>query len=119
LGYFHHALGTSKQKVVPKGQVSTAKTVASCAAHIKPKQISRVERFDGAAVPLYYFEAEGPGWSDYRDDDGIELLSDAKALAYAHTMIGELKADREGSNRPLHLLVKNAARKTVFRIAFE
>jgi hypothetical protein len=53
-------------------------------------------------VPLYYFETEGPGWSDYQDDDGIELLSDAKALAYAYTMIGKLKADREGSNRPLY-----------------
>ena len=70
-------------------------------------------------MPLYYFEPEGPGWLDFEDEDGIELPSDAKALAYAYTIIGELKADREGSNRPFHLLVKNAARKTIFRIAFE
>jgi hypothetical protein len=70
-------------------------------------------------VPLYYFEAEGPGWSDYQDHDGIELLSDAEARVYAHSMIRELKADYEGSDRPLHLLVKNWIRKTIFRIAFE
>ena len=70
-------------------------------------------------MPLYYFEPEGPGWSDYQDDDGIELKSDAEALAYAYTIMRELKADREGSNRSLHLLVKNGARKTIFRIAFE
>jgi hypothetical protein len=70
-------------------------------------------------VPLYYFEAEGPGWSDYQDDDGIELLSDAQALVYAYQMIRELEADFEGSDRPLHLLVKNWIRKTIFRIAFE
>ena len=70
-------------------------------------------------MPLYYFEPEGPGWSDYQDDDGIELMSDAEALAYAYTIIRELKADRKGSNRPFHLLVKNPARKTIFRIAFE
>ena len=69
-------------------------------------------------MPLYYFETEGPNWSDYQDDDGIELPSDAEALAYAHSMIRELKADL-GSDRPLHLLVKNSARKTIFRIAFE
>ena len=71
-------------------------------------------------MPLYYFEPEGPGWSDYRDDDGIELPNDAEALAYAYTMIRELKADYEGSDRPLlHLLVKNSARKIIFRPAFE
>jgi hypothetical protein len=70
-------------------------------------------------VPLYYFETEGPSWSDYQDDDGIELQSDAEALVYAYTMIRELTADYEGSDRPLHLLVKNWIRKTIFRIAFE
>jgi hypothetical protein len=70
-------------------------------------------------VPLYYFEPEGPGWSDYQDDDGIELPNDTEALAYAHLMIRELNADYEGSDRPSHLLVKNAARKTIFRIAFD
>jgi hypothetical protein len=53
-------------------------------------------------VPLYYFETEGPSWSDYQDDDGIELQSDAEALVYAYTMIRELTADYEGSDRPLH-----------------
>jgi hypothetical protein len=52
-------------------------------------------------VPLYYFEPEGPGWSDYNDDDGIELQSDIKALAYAHSMVLELKADYKSSDRPL------------------
>jgi hypothetical protein len=80
--------------------------------------VGRVEPSDGAAVPLYYFEPEGPGWSDYQDD-GIELPSDVKALAYAHAMILELKADYKGSDRPLHLLIKNSARKTIFRVAFE
>jgi hypothetical protein len=70
-------------------------------------------------VPLYYFEPEGPGWSDYRDNDGTELQSDIKALAYAHSMILELKTDFKGSDRPLYLLVKDSARKTIFRIAFE
>jgi len=70
-------------------------------------------------VPLYYFETEGPGWSDYQDDEGIELLSDAEALVYAHSMIGELKVDFQDSDRPLHLLVKNWIRKTIFRVAFE
>ena len=69
-------------------------------------------------MPLYYFEPEGQGW-DYQDDDGIELQSDAEALAYAYSIIGELKADYEGSHRPLHLLVKNWIRKTIFRIAFD
>jgi hypothetical protein len=68
---------------------------------------------------LYFFEAEGPGWSDYEDDEGIELPSDAKALAYAYSVIGELKGDYEGSDRPLYLLVKDSTRKTIFRIAFE
>jgi hypothetical protein len=70
-------------------------------------------------VPLYYFEPERPGWSDYQDDDGIELPSDAEASAYAYSMIRELSADYEGSDRPLHLLVKDSARKAIFRIAFE
>jgi len=70
-------------------------------------------------MPLYYFEAEGPRWSDYRDDDGIELSNDAEALAYANTMIRELSAEYDGSHRPSHLLVKDSARKTIFRIAFE
>ena len=70
-------------------------------------------------VPLYYFEPEGPGWSDYQDDDGIELQSDAEALVYAHSMIRELKADYEDSDCPLHLLVKNWICKTIFRIAFD
>jgi uncharacterized protein DUF6894 len=70
-------------------------------------------------VPLYYFETEGPGWSDYEDDEGIELQSDAEALVYAYSMIRELKADYESSGLPLHLLVKNWIRKTIFRIAFE
>jgi hypothetical protein len=70
-------------------------------------------------VPLYYFEPEGPSWSDYQDDDGIELPSDAEALAYAYSMIRELKADYKGSECPVHLLVKDSARKIIFRIAFE
>ena len=70
-------------------------------------------------MPLYYFETEGPDWSDYQDDDGIELQSDAEALVYAYTMIRELKADYQGGDRLLHLLVKNWIRKTIFRIAFE
>jgi hypothetical protein len=72
-----------------------------------------------AAVPLYYFEAEGPDWSDYQDEDGIELPSDVKASAYAYSMILELKADYKGSDLPSHLLVKDSARKTIFRIAFD
>jgi hypothetical protein len=80
-----------------------------------------VKHRDGAAVPLYYFEPEGPGWSDYKDedDDGIELPSDVKALAYAHSMILELKAEFDGSDRPRYSLVKDSNRKTIFRIAFE
>jgi hypothetical protein len=70
-------------------------------------------------VPLYYFEPEGTGWSDYEDNDGIELPSDIKALAYAHSMILELKADYKGRDRPVYLLVKDSTRKTIFRIAFE
>ena len=70
-------------------------------------------------MPLYYFELEGPGWSQFEDDEGIELISDIKALAYAHSMILELKADLEASDRPLYLLVKDSTRKTIFRIAFE
>jgi len=73
---------------------------------------------ESASVPLYYFELEGPGWSDYRDEDGIELPSDAQALAYAQSMIRELKADYRGSDRPLHLVVKDSARNTIFRVAF-
>lgn len=69
-------------------------------------------------MTLYYFEPEGTGWSDYRDDDGIELPSDAEALAYAYSMIGGLKVDYTGSDRPSHLLVKDSDRKTVSRIAF-
>jgi hypothetical protein len=74
---------------------------------------------DGAAVPLYYFETEGPGWSDYEDDEGIELQSDAEALVYAHSLIRELMVEFQDSDRPLHLLVKNWIRKTIFRVAME
>ena len=71
-------------------------------------------------MPPYYFEPEGEGWWDYQDDDGIELQSNAEALVYAYSMIQELKADYEDSHRPFRfLLVKNCARKTIFRIAFE
>jgi hypothetical protein len=70
-------------------------------------------------VPLYYFEPEGPNWSDYQDEEGIELPNDAEALAYAYSMIRELKPDLKGSDRPLHLAVKDAARATIFRIAFK
>ena len=71
------------------------------------------------AVPLYYFEFEGPGWSNYQDEDGIELPSDAQALAYAQSKVRELKADYKRSNRyPLHLVVKDSARNTIFRVAF-
>jgi hypothetical protein len=66
-------------------------------------------------VPFYYFEAEGQGWSDYQDGDGIELQSDTEALAYAYSMIRELKA----TMRAAILLAKNCIRKTSFRIAFE
>jgi hypothetical protein len=69
-------------------------------------------------VPLYYFEPEGPGWSDYQDEDGIELPNDAEALAYANSMILELKEEFKGSDRPHHLVVKNSDRETIFRIAF-
>jgi hypothetical protein len=70
------------------------------------------------AVPLYYFEFEGPGWSNYQDEDGIELPSDAQALAYAQSMIRELRPDYKGRDRPLHLIVKDSARNTIFRVAF-
>jgi uncharacterized protein DUF6894 len=70
-------------------------------------------------VPLYYFEAEGPGWSDYEDDEGIELQSDIKALAYAHSMILEVKTNVKTTDCPLYLLVKDSTRRTIFRIAFE
>ena len=56
-------------------------------------------------MPLYYFELEGPGWSRFEDDEGIELISDIKALAYAHSMILE---------SPRYLLVKDSTRKTFF-----
>ena len=69
-------------------------------------------------MPLYYFEPEGPGWSDYQDDDGIELAGDEQALAYAQSMIRELNADYTRSDRPLHLVVKDSARQTIFRVAF-
>jgi hypothetical protein len=72
----------------------------------------------GLPIYVYYFEPEGPNWLDYQDDDGIELQSDAEALIYAYQMIRELKADYQVSD-PLHLLVKNWVRKTIFCIAFE
>jgi hypothetical protein len=53
------------------------------------------------------------------DDDGIELPNHAEALAYAYLMIRELKTNNEGGDLPLHLLVKNWIRKTIFRVAFE
>ena len=71
------------------------------------------------AVPLYYFEFEGPGWSDYQDEDGTELPSDAQALACAQSMIRELRPDYKGRDRPLHLIVKDSARNTIFRVAFK
>jgi hypothetical protein len=94
--------------------------VAVLRPSIKPQKISRsrVEHCDGATVPLYYFEPEGPDWSNYQDDDGIELQSDAEALVYAYSIIRELKSDDEGDHRPYYLLVKNCARKTIFRIPF-
>lgn len=69
-------------------------------------------------MPLYYFETEGPSWSDYQDDDGIELRSDAEALVYAYSIVRELKADYKSSHRPRHLLVKDCD-NTIFRVAFE
>jgi len=63
-------------------------------------------------VPLYYFETEGSSWSDYQDDDGIELRSDAQALVYAYSIV------RESSHHPRHLLVKDCD-STIFRVAFE
>jgi hypothetical protein len=70
-------------------------------------------------VPLYYFEPEGPGWDgwDYQDDDGIELPNDAEAVAYARRMIRELKEDEKTFEDITHLLVKDAARKIIFRIS--
>jgi Domain of unknown function (DUF6894) len=66
-------------------------------------------------VPLYYFEPEG--W-DYQDVDGIELLSDAEALAYAHAIIRELKEDVDGE-RIVRMLVKNALGEIIFSIPFK
>jgi hypothetical protein len=68
-------------------------------------------------VPLYYFEPEGPGW-DYQDVDGIELLNDAQALAYAHAIIRELKEDVDGE-RTVRMLVKNDLREIIFSIPFK
>jgi hypothetical protein len=67
-------------------------------------------------VPLYYFEPEGPGW-DFQDDDGIELPNDAEALAYARRMIRELKEDEKIIEDITYLLVKDIARKIIFRIS--
>jgi hypothetical protein len=67
-------------------------------------------------VPLYYFEPDGPGW-DFQDDDGIELPNDAGALAYARQMIRELKEDEKIIEDITHLLVKDTARKIIFRIS--
>jgi hypothetical protein len=67
-------------------------------------------------VPLYYFEPEGPDWEDYQDIEGTELPNDAEALVYAYKIIEELKQDAE--IRLTVMLVKNADRKIVFRIAF-
>ena len=83
----------------------------------KRRNLAR-EHCDGAAVPLYYFETEGPSWSDYQDDDGIELRSDAEALVYAYSIVRELKTDYKSSHRPRHLLVKDCD-NTIFRVAFE
>ena len=58
--------------------------------------------------------AEGPSWSDYQDDDGIELRSDAQTLVYAYSIVRELKADYKSSHRPRHLLVKDCD-NTIFR----
>ena len=69
-------------------------------------------------MPLYYFETEGSSWSDYQDDDGIELRSDAQALVYAYSIVRELKADYKSSHHPRHLLVKDCD-STIFRVAFE
>jgi hypothetical protein len=68
------------------------------------------------SMPLYYFEPEGPGW-DYQDDDGIELPNNAEALAYAHQLIRELKEDGKILADITHLLVKDTARKIIFRIS--
>jgi hypothetical protein len=76
-------------------------------------ELSNNER---CSVPLYYFEPEGPGW-DYQDDDGIELPNDAEALAYARQMIRELKEDGKIIEEITHLLVKDTARKIIFRIS--
>ena len=70
-------------------------------------------------MPIYYFEPEGPDWRDYRDIDGAELSNNAEALIYAYRIVGELKEDGNINERPIHMLVKNAERKIIFRIAFE
>jgi hypothetical protein len=69
-------------------------------------------------VPTYYFEPEGPDW-DYQDVDGIDLPNDAEALVYGHKILRELKVDDQVSQRTDYLLVKNFARKTIFRIPFK
>jgi len=89
----------------------------SSADPAKRRNLAR-EHCDGAGVPLYYFETEGPSWSDYQDDDGIELRSDAEALVYAYSIVRELKTDYKSSHRPRHLLVKDCD-NTIFRVAFE
>ena len=62
----------------------------SCADPAKRRNLAR-EHCDGAGVPLYDFETEGPSWSDYQDDDGIELRSDAEALVYAYSIVREFE----------------------------
>ena len=71
-------------------------------------------------MPLYYFEAEGPGWSDYQDDDGIELQERCRGASLR--VLDDSRAEgglMRAAIAPIHLLVKNWIRKTIFRIAFD
>jgi len=61
---------------------------------------------------------EGPDWADYQDIDGTELPSTAEALVYAYKIIRELTSDGHDKWHGHYMLVKDALRKTVFRIAF-
>jgi len=68
-------------------------------------------------MPKYYFILQ---WADRRHDDahGTTLPDDAAARGYAERIIRELKEAGGYDDAGLTMVVADAARKTVFAIAF-
>jgi hypothetical protein len=72
----------------------------------------------GAALQRYFFVIEGDGF-DHPDPSGTLLPNLESVRAYAHRIIGELKAAGGYDAPGLAMVVQDASRKALFSIPFE